>query len=73
MPSSIAKIKSDDVLEMESPVNDSSERCFQTNQIWEELFQESKMMLISDLRDLIDKIGEVGIIKTSVLPGCWNH
>ena len=56
-------LKSDDVLEMESPVNDSSERCFQTNQIWEELFPESKTMLISDLKDLIDKIGEVSYYK----------
>ena len=53
-------LKSDDVLEMESPVNDSSERCFQTNQIWEELFLESKTMLMSELEESINKIGEVG-------------
>ena len=50
--------------EMESLVKNSSERCFQTNnQNWEELFPESKTMLISDLKDLIDKIGEVSYYK----------
>ena len=44
---------------MESPVNNSSERCFQANQIWHELFPEPKTMLMSELEDLIDKIGEV--------------
>ena len=51
--------QSDDVLEMTSLINNSSERCFQTNQIWKELFPESKMMLISDLKNLINKIGNV--------------
>ena len=51
--------QSDDVLEMASLINNSSERCFQTNQIWKELFPESKTMLISDLKKLIDKIGKV--------------
>ena len=51
--------QSDDVLEMGSLVNNSSERCFQTYQIWEELFPESKTMLMSELEELIDKIGEV--------------
>ena len=55
--------QSDDELEMESLVNNSSERCFQTNQIWEELFPESKTMLMSELKDLIHKIGEVGYKK----------
>ena len=55
--------QSDNVLEMESPVNNSSDRCFQTNQIWEELFPESKTMLMSELEELIDKIGEVGYKK----------
>ena len=55
--------QSDDVLEMESLVNNSSERWFQTNQNWEELFPESKTMLMSELEDLIDKIGEVGYKK----------
>ena len=55
--------QSDDVLKMGSLVNNSSERCFQTYQIWEELFPESKTMLISDLKDLIDKIGEVSYYK----------
>ena len=52
--------QSDNVLEMESPVNNSSDRCFQTNQIWEGLFPELETMLMSELEDLIDKIGEVG-------------
>ena len=55
--------QSNNVLEMESFVNDSSEKCFQTNQIWQELFPESKTMLMSELEDLIDKIGEVGYKK----------
>ena len=55
--------QSDDVLEMESLINNSSERCLQTNQIWEELFPESKTMLMSELEDLIKKIGEVGYKK----------
>ena len=59
--------QSDDVLEMESSVNNSFERCFQTNQIWQELFPESKTMLMSELEDLIDKIGEVGYKNTSIL------
>ena len=59
--------QSDDVLETEPLVNNSSERCFQTNQIWEELFPESKTMLMSELEDLIDKIGEVGYKNTSIL------
>ena len=61
--------QSDNVLEMESLINNSSERCFQTNQNWEELFPESKTMLMSELEDLINKIGEVGYKKdTSILP-----
>ena len=56
--------QSEDVLEMESPVNNSSERCFQTNQIWHELFPEPKTMLMSELEDLIDKIGEVSILES---------
>ena len=52
--------QSDDLLKMESLGKDSSKRFFETNQIWEELFPESKMMLISKLNNLINKIGEVG-------------
>ena len=59
--------QSEDVLEMESPVNNSSERCFQTNQIWHELFPEPKTMLMSELEDLIDKIGEVSILESLYL------
>ena len=51
--------QSDDLLKMESLGKDSSKRFFETNQIWEELFPESKMMLISKLNNLINKIGEV--------------
>ena len=53
--------QSEDVLEMESPVNNSSERCFQANQIWHELFPEPKTMLMSELEKLIDKIGEAEV------------
>ena len=61
--------QSNNELEMESFVNDSSEKCFETNQIWEELFPELKTMLMSELEDLIDKIGEVGYKKdTFILP-----
>ena len=61
--------QSNNELEMESFVNDSSEKCFETNQIWEELFPELKTMLMSELEDLINKIGEVGYKKdTFILP-----
>ena len=61
--------QSNNELEMESFVNDSSEKCFETNQIWEELFPELKTMLMSELDNLINKIGEVGYKKdTFILP-----
>ena len=66
--------QSNNVLEMESFVNDSLEKCFQTNQIWEKLFPELKTMLMSELEDLIDKIGEVGYKKdTFILPWSWDE
>ena len=55
--------RSDDSLELDSFVNNPPERRSQANQIfsmWEELFSESKTIMMSELKDSIDKIEEVG-------------
>ena len=56
-------IRSDGSLELEPFVNNPPERRSQANQIfsmWEELFSESKTILMSELKDSINKIEEVG-------------